>query len=659
MTDPGRYPNLSRRGLFALGGAAVALTALPGCDRSTIRTESGSSTPTAPTGAVSVERPLRIYGDDAHPVYFRRPLPLDTPRARVPSFPAGRTTLRKGTVHRDGALPLSCDIVLERDVALKLRDGTTIYTDVFRPVGDEPVPALFGYSPYGKAIGGQWLDDVPGRLDVPLSALSELQRFERADPAYWVNHGYAVLNLDPRGVGRSQGDIVYWGRQLAEDGYDFVEWIASQPWSDGKVAMTGNSFLAVSQWFIAAERPPHLTAIAPWEGFSDHFREVNNRGGIPMTAFAETILSTFSGTGLVEDGPLMAIKEQFLTPYWLDKEAALERIDVPAYVVASWSNGAHTHGTFRGWRGLASRDKWLRVHNRQEWQDYHTPANVEELRAFFDHYLKGMANGWEATPRIRLSVLDPGGTDTVNRVEREFPLARTDFQPLYLTAAGTLERAPGARAGEMTYDATGKGVTFTTTFDADTELTGYLSLRLWVEARGADDMELAVSVDKLSAEGTPYEPPNMVTWTATGYQRVSQRRLDEKLSTPSEPLLTNTDEQPLAPGQIVPVDIAIWPMGMRYRRGEQLRLTIAPNTPPPGTIDLGFGVAPIVLPADGGTYAPGTEVATVTLGGSKTLPDFVAQQHTPVPPNRNNGTHVIHLGGQYDSHLLVPVVPPV
>lgn len=652
-----RYPNLSRRGLFALGGAAVALTALPGCAGPTTKTTSNSSAPPTPTGAVSVQRPQRIYGDDAHPVWFRRPLPLDAPRARVPAFPAGRTLLRKDTVHRDGALPLRCDILLERDVALTLRDGTTIYTDVFRPVGDDPVPALFGYSPYGKAVGGQWLDDVPDRLGVPLSAVSELQRFEGADPAYWVNHGYAVLNLDPRGVGRSHGNIVYWGRQLAEDGYDFVEWIAGQPWCDGKVAMTGNSFLAVSQWFIAAERPPHLAAIAPWEGFSDHFREVGNRGGIPATAFAETILATFSGTGLVEDQPLMASKDQTRTPYWLDKEAALARIDVPAYVVASWTNGSHTHGTFRGFRGIASTDKWLRVHNSQEWQDYHTPANVEELRRFFDHYLKGAANGWESTPRIRLSVLDPGGTDTVGRVEQEFPLARTEFRPLYLTATGTLDPAPSAQGGEFAYPAAGQGITFTTTFDQETELTGYLSLRLWVEARGADDMELAISVDKLSAAGQPYEPPMMVTWTATGFQRVSQRRLDESRSTPSEPLLTNTDEQLLSAGEIVPVDIAIWPMGMRYRRGERLRLTVAPNTPPPGAIELGFGVAPIVLPTDGGTYLPGTHVPTVTLGGSKALPDFIAQQRSPAPLNRNRGTHVVHVGGKYDSRLLVPVVP--
>lgn len=77
----------------------------------------------------------------------------------------------------------------------------------------------------------------------------------------------------------------YWGSELAKDGRDTIEWIASQPWSNGKVGMTGNSYLTVSQWFIAGEKPKHLAAIAPWEGFMDHFRETANRGGIPNPVF--------------------------------------------------------------------------------------------------------------------------------------------------------------------------------------------------------------------------------------------------------------------------------------------------------------------------------------------------------------------------------------
>ncbi len=608
---------------------------------------------------VAIQRPLRVYGDDAYPVWFRRPLPLDTPRARRPVFPSGTHLLEAGTIRREGALPLPCDIVLERDVEVVLRDGTSIHTDVYRPVGEGTYPALIGWSPYGKEFGGQWLDDFPHRVGVPLSMVSELQRFEGADPAYWVNQGYVVLSPDPRGVGKSGGDIVFWGRQLAEDGYDFVEWAAEQPWCSGKVALTGNSYLAISQWFIAAEQPPHLAAIAPWEGFSDHFRDAGNRGGVPRSGFSDIILATFSGTNLVEDQPRMMSEEQTRTPYWQDKQARLDRITVPAYVVASWTNPAHAHGTFAGYRGLASAEKWLRVHNTHEWVDYYDPAHVEELRHFFDHYLKGVDNDWTATPAVRLSVLDPGGQDVVDRVEQEFPLARTDHQRLYLGADSGLHGDLPEQESSVEYE-TGRGgaVTFTVTFSKDTELTGYMSLRLWVEARGSDDMELMVAAQKVGPDGRPFRGNPMLTMAASGVLRVSQRRLDPERSTASEPLTLNLDEERLAPGEIVQVDLDLWPMGMVYHAGETLQLVIGEAGGFPGGMpDPGFGVAPITVPADGGTYRPGTEVETVTLGGAREFPAFVAPQRARPAPSRNAGTHVIHLGGRYDSSLLIPVVP--
>jgi predicted acyl esterase len=240
-------------------------------------------------GGEVVQGTLRIYGDDAYPVLYRKNQPITSPRARYPGFKPSTTLLKAGTVRREGAKVLPCDIVFERDVAVKLRDGITIYTDVFRPVGNKTVPGIIAWGPYGKEIGGQWLDDVPFRSGVPLSRVSELQKFEAPDPAYWVDKGYAVLNPDARGAYYSEGNITYWGRQLAEDGYDFVEWAAAQPWSSGKLGFSGNSYLAISQWFIAAENPPHLAAIAPWEGFQDGYGEASRRGGtaVQLSSLAE------------------------------------------------------------------------------------------------------------------------------------------------------------------------------------------------------------------------------------------------------------------------------------------------------------------------------------------------------------------------------------
>ena len=81
--------------------------------------------------------------------------------------------------------------------------------------------------------------------------------------------------------------------------------------------------------------------------------------------------------------PRMAATEQDMTPYWADKVARLERIEIPAYIVASYDNVAHTHGTFDAWRRISSREKWLRVHNKQEWPDFYDPASPKpSLSAF-------------------------------------------------------------------------------------------------------------------------------------------------------------------------------------------------------------------------------------------------------------------------------------
>lgn len=601
--------------------------------------------------------PTKTYSGKDFPVYYRKALPVTAARVRYTGFHPGTSILKAGTVRFDEAMPLPTDILLERDKAVKLRDGTTIYADVFRPVDQGKHPAILCISPYGKEVGGQSLDDVPGRAGVPRSMTSGLERFEGADPAYWVSKGYAVVNPDPRGAYSSEGNINYWGRQYAEDGYDIVEWIAKQDWSNEKVGMAGNSWLTVSQWFIAAEQPPHLAAIAPWEGFSDHFRETGTRGGIPNPAFPEMIAETFaSAHGLLEDQPRMIVAYPFLNAYWQDKQARLERIKIPAYVVASYTNPVHTHGTFAGFREIASKEKWLRVHLTQEWNDFYNPENVADLTKFFDNYLKGEQNGWEKTPRVRLSVYEMEGRDVVNRPEQEFPLARTQYEKMYLDAkTGTLQRNK-PQAAELSYDSESAKpeAVFTYRFDKDTELTGYMKLHLWAAAADHDDMDLSVKVEKLAVDGTPLNHNAFGDIVATGLLRASCRALDPKKSTESEPYLAGTSEQKLQKGQAVPLEIGIWPMGMVYHKGESLRLTVGAYQNE--TARLNFGSAAIDVPVDSYTYPAGTQVKKETLGGNSTETADPAQVVT-APATHNKGRHVLYTGGGHDSYLLVPVVP--
>ncbi len=554
-------------------------------------------------------------------VLFRKAKPIADPTTRYPGFNPSATILAKGTVVTPGTLPLPCDILFERDVAVPLRDGAIIYTDIFRPVNATALPAIVAWSPYGKEGGESLLDDVPERYGVPKHASSGLEKWEGPDPAYWCAYGYAIINPDARGAYMSQGDIYFWGAQEGQDGYDLIEWVAARAWSNGKVGMSGNSWLAIAQWFIAAEQPPHLTAFAPWEGFTDFYHDASFRGGMPDFAFLEKSVAAKSGNGRVEDVPAMGQKYPLMNAYWEDKAAKLDQITIPAYVVASWTNGLHTPGTFVGYQRIASPDKWLRVHNTHEWPDYYDSHYQNDLRRFFDHYLRGVNNGWEDTPRVRISLLNAEDDQDVDRPEGQFPLAQTAYTPLYLDArAGQLALAPTDEAASARYAAESHGsAVFQLRFERDTALIGFLKLRLWVEAQGADDMDLFVLIQQLDEQGNVVVPktwePN---WTGPhGRLRVSHRQLDPAPSTPPQPYHTHTEEQRLTPGQIVAVEIGLTPIGLRWHAGQLLRLTIAGYNP----AQLGFDWA--------------------------------------IPLNtRNQGEHVIHTGGQYDSHLLIPIIPP-
>lgn len=609
---------------------------------------------------VVAQQELTLHNADGKEmkVALRKALPVSAERVRYPGFKQETLVLKTGSIRREGAKPLSCDILLERDVPIRLRDGVTIYADVFRPVGNDVCPAILAWSPYGKEIGGQMLDDVPLRSGVPLDATSGLEKFEGPDPAYWVAHGYAVVNPDKRGAYMSEGNLLYWGHEDALDGCDVIEWIASQKWCNGKVGMSGNSWLTVSQWFIAAERPEHLAAIAPWEGFCDHYRESGTRGGIPTPEFPEMIAETFSSAhGMLEDQPRMIVEKPFLCDYWMDKAARVENIDIPAYVVASYTNSVHTHGTFAGYRRMASKEKWLRVHNTNEWFDYYTPENVDDLRRFFDHYLKGMDNGWEKTPKVRLSVLNPGGRDIVGRAENEFPLARTVYRKLYLSAAdSTLQASLPQQEITDIYQSAAKDnkVTYRYRMDKPTEITGYMKLHLWVSAPDHDDMDLAVRVEKLSKDGQPLPDRAGNRIVATGQLRVSMRQLDTLRTTEAEPYYTFTGEQKLKPGEIVPVEIEIWPMGLFFEKGEILQLTVGAYQPEKAAIP--FGSAKITVPEEGFTYMPGQPVKMITLGGDATECADPSEVVTS-PATHNVGRHCIYTGGRYNSYLYIPEIP--
>jgi len=297
-----------------------------------------------------------------------RPLEPGDRYGVLSGFEPGTRTLQAGSRIAPGSRALPVDIVLEKDVPVTVRDGVTIYVDVFRPVGTEKVPVIVAWSPYGKGQGtSRSVMGVFGLVGLDNEIVSGLEKFEGPDPAYWCAQGYAICNPDIRGVANSEGDSVLWDRQEGQDCHDLIEWLAPQEWCTGKVAMSGTSYLAVSQWFTAAEQPAHLAAINPWEGVSDVYRDLVMRGGMPDTGFARQLQeNSFWGNGSKEDIVTEIGRHPLVDDLWEDKIPRFDRITVPAYVVASYSNTLHTAGTFRAWQRIASEQKWLRIHNTQE-----------------------------------------------------------------------------------------------------------------------------------------------------------------------------------------------------------------------------------------------------------------------------------------------------
>jgi predicted acyl esterase len=553
------------------------------------------------------------FGDETIDVLYYKSMPLDAPlTAKLPGvgiYPP----LNQRTYVEDG-------IRVDQDVAVKLRDGITIYVDVFRPdgsAGEKDLPTVLAYTYYGKRSNPPGQDNFT--LGVPANSCSNMCVFEGPDPAYWCKQGYAVVNAEGRGVGNSEGNFPWLGKQGAEDCYDTIEWVGTQPWSNGKLGMFGNSALAMVQWDVAALQPPHLACIAPWEGGTDLYREYNTDNGLPAIDFNRFIWKVFRGPGYILDNVAMAEEYPFMNAYWESKIPDYEGITVPAYITAGWQH-IHLRGAMNAFMNIKSDKKWLRTHRDFEWPDSYMWWNLEDLKRFYDRYLKDIRNGWEATPTVRIDVMDAFDYDyQVGRPEHEFPLARTQYQKLYLdSTSGAMSPQPAATASKATYDAEQGRATFDITFEEVVELTGYAKVRLWVEADGSDDMDLFVTIMKLDEDGQ-WLPSNVMGQPhpgSVGKLRVSQRELDARLSTEFQPVQAHRKSEKLAPGEVVPVDIAIYPISKIWHKGQQLRLQIA------------------------GRYFREGWFEPFTW-------DLL-----------NKGQHIIHTGGRYESYLQIPVIPP-
>jgi len=525
------------------------------------------------------------------------------------------------------------EIIMEKDVPITMRDGITIYVNIFRPDRPGKFPVVMSMDPYNK--DGLPPYDIFRQVWPTLGSIvtSLYTPFESPDPGFWVPNDYVLIKIAARGSSNSEGELYPWTKTETQDYYEVIEWAGVQDWSDGNVGLNGVSYLAMTQWRVAALNPPHLKAIIPWEGTSDLYREWFFHGGIPETAFSsdfEKLLKTRWPNNTVEAMVAAQKEHPMLDEHWEEREVKLSDIKVPMLVCASWSTqGLHCRGTFEGFKQASSKDKWLMVHGRKEWETYYLRESLEQQKDFFDYFLKGIENDWMDTPRVRYEVREKLYKGHIN-MANEWPIAHTIYSEHYLNGEEmSLQDTTVQNETKLTYNAEpsqteNSDLRFKFTADKDIELTGNMKLKLWVSAEDADDMDIFVGIKKFDRRGNEVYLPDFNHiengQVASGWLRVSHRELDLEKSTPYQPVLKHKRLLKLNKDEIVPVEIEILPSSILLKSGESLVLVIRGSD--------------IITEenADGSTKGYGHK-------------DTV-----------NKGTYSIYVGGNYDSHLLVPII---
>ena len=536
-------------------------------------------------------------------------------------------------------------ILVEMDVAVPMRDGARLMADVFRPRARERVPAILNLGPYQK--DKPWV--VPETLEEPPN---DWMNWETVNPRWWVPQGYAAVRIDGRGSGKSQGQCEPWSHAEAVDFFDAIEWAAAQPWCNGKVGLLGISYYAINQWFVAQLQPPSLKAIIPWEGFADIYRDALYHGGIfslfMSNWFTAHLLHHTLGRASQQLSNAWALNTLHV---WLSNnldsgalrgaQADWDKITLPFYSVGNWTGfGLHLRGNTEAFARAASRYKKLRIQTGSHVHPFYTEEGRQDQKRFFDYWLKGIENGIMDEPPVKLAIRH--GADKFEwRHELEWPLARTQWTKLYFNlAAGALAKEMPGTPASRTYAASSLGTMGSTSASSsqvmgggikpgmglsletallteNLEITGPLAASFWVSS-SSEDMDLFLTLRNIDAQGNDIMETGQQGTpvpVAKGWLRVSHRELDDKLSLPYRPYHKHTRRLFLKPGEIVKVDVEIWPTSMVFKKGRRIRLDIQPR--------------------DG-------------LG---------SQGYMHYHADYNTGTNTIYSGGEHDSYLLLPVIP--
>ncbi|WP_417211555.1 CocE/NonD family hydrolase [Antarctobacter sp.] len=565
-------------------------------------------------------------------------------------------------------------LVVDWNVVIPARDGLELRADVYRPVEEGVYPVILSYGPYAKGLPFQvgypdaWGNLVKDNPEVQEGSSCDFANWETVDPEKWVPKGYVCVRVDSRGAGMTPGKIDYMSRHEQEDFYDCIEWAGVQPWSNGKVGLAGISYFAANQWLVAGMRPPHLAAICPFEGWSDYYRETCRNGGIMgtwMTYWAPPQIHAVqygrgsraeknpnTGESVAGDVDLdedvlaanridirQAILEHPLDDaYYAERRPDLANIEVPLLSCGNWGGqGLHLRGNTEGYLAAGSRQKWLELHGYRHWTEFYTAYGTDLQMQFFDHFLKGIDNGWAERPPVLLKVRHIDGF--VERSETEWPIARTDWMRFYLDAEkmSLSTEKPGASA-TLSFAALDETLTFRSApLEQQTEITGPLAARLAVSS-STEDADIFVSFRVFAPDGSELLFPGANDPRAPmtlGWLRASHRKLDPEKSLPYRPYHSHDEEQLLTPGEVYGLDVELWPTSIVVPAGYTLAVTI------------------------GGTdYDHGLETTTSILGlRDSGVAPMVHDDPTDRAVDRFGGTTTLHWETGEANSILLPVIP--
>ena len=505
---------------------------------------------------------------------------------------------------------------IDYDVPVAMDDGLVLRADVYRPderpSAEGRYPVILSYGPYAKGLAFQdgypsaWQRMITEHPDVAYGSSNIHQSWEVVDPEKWVPEGYVCVRVDSRGAGRSPGYIDHFSPRETRDFYDCIEWAGVQPWSNGKVGLSGISYYGINQWHVASLQPPHLAAMIIWEGAADWYRDMTHHGGIVCTFWANWYDMQVKTVqyGLGERGPRsratgkLVCGDETLSDrelqrnrcdfgdeilahpldddYHKARSPQWDKVTAPFLSAANWGGqGLHPRGNFEGFVRAASKDKWLEAHGIEHWTHFYTDYGRELQLRFFDHFLKGEGD-WKNQPRVQLQVrhLDR----FVERHENEWPLARTQWTKLHLHKDFQLKSGTDPDSSSaVAFEALGEGVTFLSEpLGRQTEITGPLAARLTISSTTSDaDLFLVFRVFTPDLrEVTFMGAIDPHTPVAQGWLRASHRKLDPILSASYRPYHIHDEKQPLKPGEAVAVDVELWPTSIVVPAGYRVALTV-------------------------------------------------------------------------------------